>query len=699
MNTAHLIFEYSKVTVKLFRSALLANCVFTSTIVAQILDPLVITATRVSRPQSELPFIVDVFNAENLGSTPAMAIDDMLKSSAAFSLFRRAGSLSANPTSQGVSLRNLGPSGAGRTLVLIDGIPLNDPFGGWVSWSKVPRQILSHAEIVRNGGSSVWGNSALAGTIQFITTKPSHDSAANNQLQLEVGDFGTVSAELTSKLHLDENSLRVSVRSFNSEGFNRKARGAAGPVDQPTDLEYNSVQMTWTHAKGSGPRSTLTARIFSEDRGNGTALQRNHTHDALLSAQIKGQGILFEHEVDWSISAYFQTQEFSNLFTTVSADRSTEAPVLDQYAVPAETIGAAFTATWNEDSSITTAGADMRWVEGETGERYFVQNGDFSRERHAGGTQYFTGIFASHDRDLTTSIRTTISARYDIWRFPRGYRHESEIDSGTVILNEKYAERSGSKFSSSAGVTWNATKTMSWRTAVYQAFRVPTLNELYRPFRIGSTITNANPNLQPETLVGIELGPTWSNDQNTFRITAFTNDLNHPITNVTLGSGPGFVPNVGFIPAGGVGRRRENISSVQVQGVEISGAYRPQSLLKLSIDYLYSDATNLTTGKRLPQVPRHTITTSLDWRPLVNWRVRALARHESDAFEDDLNTLPLGSFTSIDLRVSHDLNPTTTVFLAIENLFNETIITRRTTGGQVDLGTPRFARIGVRRVW
>jgi len=642
---------------------------------------------------------VEVFNKSDLNSSPALSIDDTLKASAAFSLFRRAGSLSANPTAQGVSLRNLGPNAASRTLVLLDGVPINDPFGGWVTWTKIPRLNLANVEIVRGGGSSVWGNAALAGTIHFFSDKPRIDSQTKNQFQLEVGDFQTFSAELSSEIYREKNSFRINAGSLHSDGFRRTAPAFAGSLDRSTDLKQENIQLSWTHRKSSGASSTLTARTFSEKRGNGTPLQRNRTRELLFSAQMRGQFIALDHDIEWSATAYFQTQEFSNLFTSVSSDRTTESAVLDQFAVPADAAGAAMIATWSSDSSSSTIGSDIRWIEGETGERYFIQNGKFTRERHAGGTQIHAGIFAHHDLMLSSSVRASFSARLDRWTLTDSYRRETDLTTKTILRNENYVKRTGSEVTTRAGLKWEATPNWHWRSAIYQAFRVPTLNELYRPFRIGNTITTANPNLRPETLNGFEIGTTWLAKHGSVKLTTFTNDLQDAVANVTLGAGPGFVPDVGFVPARGLGRRRENISLVRVQGIEVTVTYQPLSFLKLSFDYLNSEATNRRSKNRLPQVPRHTLTTGAEWQPKSNWRVHAQTRHESDAFENDLNTLRLDGFTTFDLRVSHQLRPSTTVFLAIENLFDENIITRRTIGGLIDLGTPRFTRVGIKRAW
>jgi outer membrane receptor protein involved in Fe transport len=102
------------------------------------LPPLAVTATRASQPLAQVPFSLVTVSGHELHSAPTATLDGALRRVPGFSLFRRSDSLTANPTAQGVSLRGLGPSGASRSLVLLDGVPLNDPFGGWVTWSKVP---------------------------------------------------------------------------------------------------------------------------------------------------------------------------------------------------------------------------------------------------------------------------------------------------------------------------------------------------------------------------------------------------------------------------------------------------------------------------------------------------------------------------------------------------------------------------------
>ena len=133
----------------------------------------VVTATRTPQPAAQVAVSVRAFDTEALRASPTATLDGALRSVPGFSLFRRSDSFSANPTAQGVSLRGLGPSGASRSLVLLDGVPLNDPFGGWVAWTKVARENLARVEVVQGGGATAWGNAALGGVVQILTQQPS----------------------------------------------------------------------------------------------------------------------------------------------------------------------------------------------------------------------------------------------------------------------------------------------------------------------------------------------------------------------------------------------------------------------------------------------------------------------------------------------------------------------------------------------
>src|SRR5690242_13839088 len=134
-------------------------------------ETITVTATRTETRVADTPASVVVLSREALQASAAPTLDDALRQVAGFTLFRRTGSRVANPTAQGVSLRGVGASGASRALVLEDGIPLNDPFGGWVYWDRVPREAVGRLEVVRGGVSDLYGSQAMGGVINVLTRK------------------------------------------------------------------------------------------------------------------------------------------------------------------------------------------------------------------------------------------------------------------------------------------------------------------------------------------------------------------------------------------------------------------------------------------------------------------------------------------------------------------------------------------------
>src|SRR5439155_15193338 len=121
---------------------------------AVLLQDVTVTATRTEQRLGDVPASISVLRGDEIKQSPAVVADDLLRQIPTFSLFRRTSSLSSHPTSQGVSLRGVGPSGVSRTLVLVDGVPNNDPFGGWVYWSRVPMESSERIEVVDSSSSS-----------------------------------------------------------------------------------------------------------------------------------------------------------------------------------------------------------------------------------------------------------------------------------------------------------------------------------------------------------------------------------------------------------------------------------------------------------------------------------------------------------------------------------------------------------------
>ncbi len=665
------------------------------------LEPVVVTAARAPEAPGQVPFSLTVLAGDTLRTAPAATLDDALRAVPGFSLFRRSDSLTANPTTQGVSLRGLGPSGASRSLVLLDGVPLNDPFGGWVTWSMVPRESLVGAELVRGGGATAWGNAALGGVVQLLTEAP---AARRDRLVATAGDFATRSAEFAVTAPAGRGTLQLSGRDFATDGFALVAPEDRGPVDVAAWSRHHWLAGRWQQPVGAGAELIVTARTFAEERGNGTPYQRNSSREnsgsVVLHVQPAGS-------FGWTATAYAQDESFASTFSAVNAARTAETPASDQFAVPAAAAGAAWTGAWSaDDGARTSAGADLRQVRGETRENFSFSNGAFTRQRIAGGAQEFAGLFALRDQPLAAGLSATLGGRLDFWREQDGHRHETDRVTGNVLRDDHDAASDGTEFSPSAGLVWQPAAGWRVHAAAQQSFRRPTLNELYRPFRAGSVITEANPALRTERNTGLEAGVDYTRGSLKLDATLFWNELHDAVGNVTLARGPGTFPLFGFIPAGGTGRQRLNLDRTRVRGAELSAEWRPIPTLSLNASLLYDDASvqratvaPALVGRRLAQMPRQSAALGAGWRApgglTLTPRVRWLGRQ----FEDDENLLILGAAVVADFTASYPLTPQTEVFLTVENLGGARIETGRSADGIVNTGMPRLAFGGVRAAW
>lgn len=347
----------------------------------------------------------------------------------------------------------------------------------------------------------------------------------------------------------------------------------------------------------------------------------------------------------------------------------------------------------------TTVGGDVRWVEGETREDFLFQAGQLSRRRFAGGEQLFAGAFVHHDRRIAEQWRASLDVRVDRWENTDGHLRELTLANGAVVTDERYATQTGTELSPRAGLVWRASEAWRVRGAAYQAFRVPTLNEYYRPFRVGTVNTLANAALRRETLTGGEAGVEFSRGAWRLEATGFWSELEDAVGNVTLTATPTLTT-----------RQRQNIDRVRVKGAEMSAGWQVGESLELRASYLWSDAEVAEAqaqaslvGKRLAQAPEHKAAVSVMWTAPQRVELRAGVKYTSEQFEDDENLLPLREAATVDLQVQRRFELRTgglrTVFAAVENLFDEDVVTSRSATGLLTYDAPRWVRGGVRVAW
>lgn len=649
------------------------------------LTPFAVNASRREMISGDGRDEVRWISGENIAA--ATAPDHALRLDPAFSLFRRTDSLGANPTAQGVSLRGIGPSGASRTLVLLDGVPLNDPFGGWVTWMQLPTWALAGAEIRHGGGSAAWGNAALGGTIALVSKPVSADQQA---LRFDAGSFDTRSATLATGAKHNRTSARVDARVFSTDGYHPLATPDRGAVDRALGSEHRLMQVRLGH-DFDGMSAQLLLRHFDEDRGNGTALQNNATRIDTAVLTLRGRAATDA----WQLTLYRQDLTYRSFFSAVASDRSAETPANNQYDVPSDAGGAGLTYAGERADIRFTTGLDYRQVSGETREDFLYSGGAFTRRRFAGGDQAVGGAFVSLAHDPSPTLTTLVQLRVDRWAERNGHRRESNLITGTPTRDERSPARDGTEPHGTVSLTWQPGRAWTVRGSAYTAFRLPTLNELHRPFRVGNVATEANPALTPEILRGIEAGFGYRAGRADLALTGFLNHLDDAVANVTLNATPTLVT-----------RQRLNLDRLRVRGVEGRITYDATEELRLEAGFLHVDsrvaaaaAQPALVGLRVAQVPKTTLTARAEWQARPSLRISAQGRWTSAQFEDDENTLPLAAAGTLDFSAEQKLTDALAVTLMIGNVFDRAVPVSRSAGGLTSFASPRHVRAGVRLVF
>lgn len=655
-----------------------------------------VTAARLPPAAGEAAF--SVVRLDGLALDRSTRLDEALASVPAVSLFRRTTSLSANPTTQGISLRAIAPSGAGRTLVTLDGVPLNDPFGGWVLWSQLPTEALESLDIVRGAGAGPYGAGALTGVIQL------RERERGGVLDASIAERG--GARLAGAGGLDAGPLRLTGSALyeTSDGYTPVRGAAAGTADTPLDLTTKAVALRLDAPLGEASLS-LRASAYDEERGSGLMGARSSASGHLLSATAAKRPQ--DGDYGWRLQAWRRESDFANTSVAVAADRNATTPANDQYETPAT--------GWGVNAALRRAsrdvaggrlewelGADARFNEGETRERFRFMDGAFTRDRIAGGETSVAGLYgeASWRDDLWLVAG---GLRLDGWKNENGRRLERDRADGTATLDEADPDRSGEVVSARLAARRFLGGGWAGRAAAYSGFRPATLNELHRPFRVGNDLTEANAALVPETLQGVEAGLAYEGPIAAFGATLFWNRIEDAIVNVTIGEGPGTFPRAGFVPAGGVLRQRQNAGTIEATGIELTARRSLPGGLSLDGAVSVTDArmdggsaAPQLTGLRPAQAPIWSATAGLDWRADDRLTLAAQARYESKRFEDDLNSRVLGAAVVVDARAEWRMTPAAMIWAAADNLFDEAVEVSETGTGVEGYGPPRTLRLGVR---
>ncbi|MEO8259701.1 MAG: TonB-dependent receptor [Acidobacteriota bacterium] len=627
-----------------------------------------VTSSRADRPRTDPTSTVTVITASDLTASAPLTLDDALKMVPGFTLFRRTSSRTANPTTQGVALRGIGGTAQSRSLVLADGLPLNDAFGGWVYWSKVPQAAIDRIEVQRGSGSDLYGADAVGGVVQLLTLRPARPAG---RALIEAGTLGTGRVSIFAGSRTRGWRYSGGGEWFTIDGYipiaTEQDAGLAprGPIDGKLGSTHRSALASAGYQAAGGWRVDVAGNLFDEHRQNATPVSINSTASRQVSGELAGAvggGLL-------NLRGFGGTQEYRQVFSTVNAARTAETLTRDQN-VPSSVFGLAgqWFRGWGRHGLLV--GAEGRRVEGTSIDIPYSQ-GRPQAATEVGGTQRLGSAFVQDTVRVNDRTTLVIGAHADGWR--------------STSLITGFAKSSGSFNPRASGSYRLGDSGIVVRGAVYKGFRAPTLNEFYRNFGSGNTQTRPNEALNPERLTGGDAGVVIGRGRVSARVTGFFNVLDQAITAITISSTPQLII-----------RQRANADTLRASGIELEADVRlPRSLsIALSSGFVNSEFTGATElgGKRVPQVAKYNAGLDVRYlRPV--WSASAQLRVTGPQFEDDQNLFTLRRATVLDAFAGRTLIGRVTAFVAVENVFDATYDVGRTP--TLTTGLPRAARVGL----
>lgn len=674
---------------------------------AGITEQLVVTATRSEQRVADVPASISVVSQEDILRSAAVVADDVLRQVPSFSLFRRTSSIAANPTAQGVSLRGIGPSGVSRTLVLLDDVPFNDPFGGNVFWTRVPLMNAERIEVVEGPSSSLYGNYAMGGVINIVTNRPSPRTLI---FKPQYGNRATPKMDLFASDVWGRLGVTADASALQTDGYVIVAPEERGAIDNEANVRFQNLSGRADYRLSDRVNLFFRAGYFDEKRDNGKIGELN---DTTWSTAQGGARVQLREGSTIQARLFYDHEDFhQNTFAVPAANppRSASNLTLDKL-VPSRAIGSLV--TWSRVLTlggyphVVTAGTDFRRIVGDSDERTYALATGLTPVIHrvAGGRQRFMGLFGQDIVELTEKWQLTLSARLDSWRNYDAHNRETTLATGlpTAAHRDSLPDKADTAVSPRAAVLYRLRGNVSVWSSISRAFRAPTLKELYSPFRVGQVLTLSNENLGPERLTGGEVGVSAAPSQQlTVRGTWFTNRVTDAIANAS-------------VTANGLTRQVRHVGSTNISGLQLDGSFRLGAQWNASAAYLLNiakvhrgvaDAAGLDlTGRYLAQVPKHRASFEINY---VNPKLAIISlEHQfvGHQFDDDQNLariLPaladrsvvgLPGFQMTNLTATRGLNRMASVFVGVQNLFGSEyyVGTNPTT-----IGTPRLINAGIR---
>ena len=640
--------------------ALLAGAEFSPSAMAQwqsdtlhrVLDEIEVTATKNVRALSEVPGRVGVISSEELSLTPAATMADAMRNVSGVNTSSSLGFFTMRPS---VTVRGLSGEEQSRTLVLVDGVPINNSDTGGVNWNSISTANVKQVEVYKGPGSSLYGSNAMGGVINIITRNPVEPFSASAGVSYGTYNTWRSNLSLTGRA-TDRVSVHLHGYLTDSDGYNPvpQENRSEPDVTVPRYIEDAGLhsKLTWTISDLA--EVTAVYDYFQNERGEGTVIVEPGMYRKFdmnrVRLGVRGKRNAFHY----SLNSFFQREDYFRV-----SERGTPGQNYSRFNVASDRDDLGVTLDLFHDAGAAhalTGGFEFRIGSVDGGDFYQTSDDEVVNR---GKMRFLAGYLQDEVSLLDRRLHLLLGLRYDYVTFYDGYFRATEgiLFRGDPLAgynDENIESNSWSTFSPRIALRFNPTDQVNGYVSYARGFRASILDDLSRTGIFRGRIKVANPGLGPETLdnfeAGLELRPFW---RLSISPTLF------------YSHGSDFLYFVSFeMSDGSQVWRRENVSKVRMGGAELDVRYFVSDALTLTASYTryqseirsFPDQSELV-GKELTYTPRHQARAMLQWRNSLADLGLTVHYKGSQFSSDDNNAAGDGSpeidaWTTFDLMVS-----------------------------------------------
>ncbi|MBV8413481.1 MAG: TonB-dependent receptor [Alphaproteobacteria bacterium] len=644
------------------------------------LPPITVTAGRGSDLE-KLDVSTTVLTRKQVEAMPETGVDQIVnRIPGIFTYTVPTGQL--HPTGQPVSIRGFGTSTTINTLVMMDGVPINDPYFQTVDWSRISKNSIERVEVIRGGGATtLWGNMATGGVINIVTKQP---TVTGVQGDLSYGSYNTTNANVGGTAIVnDKLKVGLAYNHAQSSGYNLTPSQYQNANLVPTASKADNVDFS-TYLNPTDQLRLFAKAYFHQAYEDGLVWNIAHNNWSAYRMLMGGTYDLNEKSSIsasfWAGGGSFGTINVANGSYTLNNVSATNQFVSQIEQAPNTDQGGAvfYSAEFGPVKDIKIGVDARRLVIYDTNNLFasvssapttFITNGEHRLE----------GVFGQATWQLApVPADLTVGLREDFYQALNA--NVLTVNSGTTL---NVPNSSAASFDPRVGLKFYMTDAFTLRGAIYRNFSAPGMNQMYRSFASGTSFTATNPTLQPMINFGQEVGFDVNWKKVNLAFTFFNNTLDNFIDFVTICNANAacaapFISAAGLSPAFTTVSQYNNVGTALFQGFEIIGTVQPFEQLKLTGGFTNTNAYLINSyfptlervGVQLGQVPVWTVTATAEWRPLPELAFTATLRSFPAYWNDTGHTQLNDAATLLDLGASWSPAKAVDVYASIQNATN-----------------------------